>query len=188
MMTNFVRNYISNCKVTTFGIQPEGPETGYGYIESEGHTVKRFVEKPDLATAQGYVDSGNYYWNSGMFLFGAGRYLEELQKHAQNTIDERPAWPKIIQVIDEIPLTTVGKIYKPSLRCEAVKLKVTDLVQNELSLTNSKIDVVARGKRGMQVTVTLAPEGQSRVSDLEKALAAYLFEGRVLLASENIIE
>jgi len=74
------------------------------------------------------------------------------------------------------------------LRCEAVKLKVTDLVQNELSLTNSKIDVVARGKRGMQVTVTLAPEGQSRVSDLEKALAAYLFEGRVLLASENIIE
>jgi fatty-acyl-CoA synthase len=114
--------------------------------------------------------------------------VEELQKHAQNTIDERPAWPKIIQVIDEIPLTTVGKIYKPSLRCEAVKLKITDLVQNELSLTNSKIDVVARGKRGMQVTVTLAPEGQSRVSDLEKALAAYLFEGRVLLASENIIE
>mgnify|MGYP000845548637 FL=1 len=114
--------------------------------------------------------------------------VEELQQHAQNTIDERPAWPKIIQVIDEIPLTTVGKIYKPSLRCEAVKLKVTDLVQNELSLTNSKIDVVARGKRGMQVTVTLAPEGQSRVSDLEKALAAYLFEGRVLLASENIIE
>ena len=114
--------------------------------------------------------------------------VEELQQHAQNTIDERPAWPKIIQVIDEIPLTTVGKIYKPSLRCEAVKLKVTDLVQNELSLTNSKIDVVARGKRGMQVTVTLAPEGQSRVSDLEQTLAAYLFEGRVLLASENIIE
>ena len=114
--------------------------------------------------------------------------VEELQQHAQNTIDERPAWPKIIQVIDEIHLTTVGKIYKPSLRCEAVKLKVTDLVQNELSLTNSKIDVVARGKRGMQVTVTLAPEGQSRVSDLEKALAAYLFEGRVLLASENISE
>ena len=60
--------------------------------------------------------------------------VEELQQHAQNTIDERPAWPKIIQVIDEIPLTTVGKIYKPSLRCEAVKLKVTDLVQNKLSL------------------------------------------------------
>jgi mannose-1-phosphate guanylyltransferase/mannose-6-phosphate isomerase len=71
-------------KLVTFGIVPTGPETGYGYICASGgevvRAVQRFVEKPDLATAQAYVDSGEYYWNSGMFLFRASRYLQELQQ------------------------------------------------------------------------------------------------------------
>ena len=69
-------------KVTTFGIQPESPETGYGYIESDGHHVRRFVEKPDLATAQAYVDSGKYLWNSGMFCMTAATAMAELAKYA----------------------------------------------------------------------------------------------------------
>jgi mannose-1-phosphate guanylyltransferase/mannose-6-phosphate isomerase len=74
-------------KLVTFGIVPTVPETGYGYIkagESQGDafTVEQFVEKPDLKTAQGYFASGDYYWNSGMFLFKASRYLEELKKHS----------------------------------------------------------------------------------------------------------
>ncbi|KRG42071.1 mannose-1-phosphate guanyltransferase [Stenotrophomonas pictorum JCM 9942] len=71
-------------KLVTFGIQPTAPETGYGYIKAvagEGpRAIERFVEKPDLQTAQGYVASGEYYWNSGMFLFRASRYLEELER------------------------------------------------------------------------------------------------------------
>ncbi|APO95160.1 mannose-1-phosphate guanylyltransferase/mannose-6-phosphate isomerase [Xanthomonas vesicatoria] len=71
-------------KLVTFGIKPTAPETGYGYIKAGSGTgataVERFVEKPDLATAQGYLASGEYYWNSGMFLFRASRYLEELRK------------------------------------------------------------------------------------------------------------
>jgi len=63
---------------------PTAPETGYGYIKAaagEGaRGVERFVEKPDLATAEGYVASGEYFWNSGMFLFKASRYLQELEK------------------------------------------------------------------------------------------------------------
>jgi mannose-1-phosphate guanylyltransferase/mannose-6-phosphate isomerase len=70
-------------KLVTFGIVPTAPETGYGYIKAaagEGvRPVDRFVEKPDLATAQQYVASGEYYWNSGMFLFKASRYLKELE-------------------------------------------------------------------------------------------------------------
>jgi mannose-1-phosphate guanylyltransferase/mannose-6-phosphate isomerase len=74
-------------KLVTFGIVPTVPETGYGYIkagESQGDafTVAQFVEKPDLNTAQGYLASGDYYWNSGMFLFKASRYLEELKKYS----------------------------------------------------------------------------------------------------------
>lgn len=76
--------------LVTFGIVPQAPETGFGYIHAEaGHAeagegvrkVLRFVEKPDAATAQGYLDAGGYYWNSGMFLFRASRFLEELGRH-----------------------------------------------------------------------------------------------------------
>ncbi|WP_340570052.1 mannose-1-phosphate guanylyltransferase/mannose-6-phosphate isomerase [Stenotrophomonas sp. G106K1] len=70
-------------KLVTFGIVPTAPETGYGYIKAQAGAgvrgVDRFVEKPDLATAEQYVASGEYYWNSGMFLFKASRYLQELE-------------------------------------------------------------------------------------------------------------
>ncbi len=70
--------------LVTFGIVPAAPETGYGYIKAapgEGvRAVERFVEKPDRATAERYLAEGGYYWNSGMFLFRAGRFLEELER------------------------------------------------------------------------------------------------------------
>lgn len=69
-------------QLVTFGIQPSAPETGYGYIQSDGHRVKRFVEKPNLQKAQEYVASGEYLWNSGMFCFQAGALLSQLQIHA----------------------------------------------------------------------------------------------------------
>lgn len=71
-------------KLVTFGIVPTGPETGYGYIKAgaagDVRPVDRFVEKPDADTAQQYVQSGEYFWNSGMFLFKASRYLAELER------------------------------------------------------------------------------------------------------------
>lgn len=74
-------------KLVTFGIVPTHPETGYGYIEkgtpeSNGFVVQRFVEKPDEATAIEYVNSQNFLWNSGMFMFKASRYLLALKTHA----------------------------------------------------------------------------------------------------------
>ena len=77
--------------LVTFGILPDAPETGFGYIQSEQgagpQKVLRFVEKPDQATAQSYLDAGSYYWNSGMFLFRASRYLEELRKYRPDIVD-----------------------------------------------------------------------------------------------------
>ncbi|MDP1898442.1 MAG: mannose-1-phosphate guanylyltransferase/mannose-6-phosphate isomerase, partial [Sulfurimicrobium sp.] len=69
-------------QLVTFGIVPSAPETGFGYIEAEGNTVKRFVEKPSYETAQEYVSSGRFLWNSGMFCFRAGAMLEQLKRHA----------------------------------------------------------------------------------------------------------
>ncbi|MEH6471192.1 MAG: mannose-1-phosphate guanylyltransferase/mannose-6-phosphate isomerase [Halopseudomonas sp.] len=73
--------------LVTFGIVPTQPETGYGYIRAAATaattgclSVAAFVEKPNLTTAQAYVDSGEYFWNSGMFLFRASRYLAELKR------------------------------------------------------------------------------------------------------------
>jgi len=68
--------------LVTFGITPQYAETGFGYIEADGEKVISFKEKPDAATAQAYLDAGNYYWNSGMFCFRAGLFLAELQKHS----------------------------------------------------------------------------------------------------------
>ena len=68
--------------LATFGITPSYPEVGFGYIEANGLDVTSFKEKPDLETAQSYIDQGNYYWNSGMFMFKAGVFLEELKKYS----------------------------------------------------------------------------------------------------------
>lgn len=74
--------------LVTFGIVPNAPETGYGYIQAGAEqphgalALQKFVEKPDLQTARGYVASGEYLWNSGMFLLRADVYLAELEAHA----------------------------------------------------------------------------------------------------------
>ncbi|WP_350608022.1 mannose-1-phosphate guanylyltransferase/mannose-6-phosphate isomerase [Pseudoalteromonas sp. MER144-MNA-CIBAN-0113] len=73
-------------KLVTFGIVGDKPETGYGYIKrgeqyQTGFVVDKFVEKPSFDVAEQYIESGNYYWNSGMFIFKASRYLEELKTY-----------------------------------------------------------------------------------------------------------
>ncbi|STM16406.1 mannose-1-phosphate guanylyltransferase [Escherichia coli] len=105
-----VRNampYAEAGKLVTFGIVPDLPETGYGYIrrgevsageqDAVAFEVAQFVEKPNLENAQAYVASGEYYWNSGMFLFRAGRYLEELKKYRPDILD---ACEKAMSAVD----------------------------------------------------------------------------------------
>jgi mannose-1-phosphate guanylyltransferase/mannose-6-phosphate isomerase len=77
----------------TFGIVPTVPETGYGYIKAGAgagtsgvHPIAQFIEKPDAARAEQFLAAGGYYWNSGMFLFRADRFLEELARHAPDIL------------------------------------------------------------------------------------------------------
>jgi len=75
--------------LTTFGIVPERPETGYGYIaRGKGSHVQSFVEKPDLKTAEKYLASGNYFWNSGMFAFSLDQLLAELNVHCPVIVEK----------------------------------------------------------------------------------------------------
>jgi len=76
-------------KLVTFGIVPGEPHTGYGYIRAAGEgpvAVEEFVEKPDAETAARYLESGDYYWNSGMFMFRASRYIAELREHRPDIV------------------------------------------------------------------------------------------------------
>lgn len=76
------KEFAQDNNLVTFGITPTFPETGFGYIEADSFDVKAFHEKPDLDTATKYLEEGNYYWNSGMFCFKAGLFLDELKAYA----------------------------------------------------------------------------------------------------------
>lgn len=80
--------------LVTFGIKPQYPETGFGYIEAAaggalegGLKVERFVEKPDMKTAEAYVAAGNYFWNAGMFCFQVGAVIDEFRAHAPDVLE-----------------------------------------------------------------------------------------------------
>ncbi|EAR08577.1 mannose-1-phosphate guanylyltransferase/mannose-6-phosphate isomerase [Reinekea blandensis] len=107
-------------RIVTFGIQPGYPETGYGYIqtasdEGEALPIQSFKEKPDLATAEKYVKDGGYYWNSGMFVFRAQTYLDEL-KALQPAMYEavRAAMAGVSTDLDFIRVDTAAFAESPS--------------------------------------------------------------------------
>ena len=91
--------------IVTFGIQPHYPETGYGYVECGknldhgARALKRFVEKPDLATAQKYIKTGNFFWNSGMFAFKASVILAEFKSHQPALLEKMKSIFKVDKAI-----------------------------------------------------------------------------------------
>ncbi|AJQ86442.1 mannose-1-phosphate guanylyltransferase/mannose-6-phosphate isomerase [Xanthomonas oryzae pv. oryzicola] len=148
-------------KLVTFGIKPTAPETGYGYIKAGAgngvSAVERFVEKPDLATAQNYLASGEYYWNSGMFLFRASRYLEELRKFHPAIADAcRKAWENGKRDADFTRLDKDAFAASPSDSIDyAVMEKTTDAVVvpldagwNDVGSWSSLLDVSKQDAQG----------------------------------------
>jgi mannose-1-phosphate guanylyltransferase/mannose-6-phosphate isomerase len=90
---NIASNQAQEGKLATFGIVPTDANTGYGYIKSSAdsnngaHKVEEFVEKPDLKTAESYLEQGNYLWNSGMFMFKATTLINELTVHSLDIVN-----------------------------------------------------------------------------------------------------
>ncbi len=94
-------------QLVTFGVVPNAPETGFGYIEmgdaldsKGGSRVKRFVEKPDLDTAKGFLQAGTFLWNSGMFCFTVGTFISELEKYAPQMLEQAIACQMASQPAD----------------------------------------------------------------------------------------
>ena len=100
-------------RLVTFGITPDEPATGFGYIErgtslendQHSFSVARFVEKPDLDSARQFLASGNFFWNSGMFVFKASVYLSELQRHRPDIYQAaQQAWQRSTRDLDFLRL------------------------------------------------------------------------------------
>jgi fatty-acyl-CoA synthase len=107
---------------------------------------------------------------------GAVATEAELRAHAEATIAERPAWPKHFFIVDAIPVTSVGKIYKPQLRCDAATRLVTRIVREELGFGTADVQVTEGGPRGMKVRVRLPAPHDTATAQVQAALGAFLFE------------
>jgi mannose-1-phosphate guanylyltransferase/mannose-6-phosphate isomerase len=122
--------------LVTFGIVPDRPETGYGYIkkgevvDGGGFKVERFVEKPTVEKAREYVDSGSYLWNSGIFMFKASRLVEELETHASLILDAcREAYDKRRVDLDFIRLAEAPFRGCPADSLDYAVMEKTDAAQ-----------------------------------------------------------
>lgn len=120
--------------LVTFGIVPGGPETGYGYIQRNGEvpgtaafSVASFVEKPDLQTAEHYVSHGDYYWNSGIFLMRADRWLEEVSQYCGDILEAcRKAVVKGAQDADFFRVSKEAFLASPSNSIDYAVMEKTD--------------------------------------------------------------
>jgi len=124
--------------IALFGMRPTEPATGYGYIQSgqalagansgplsEVHQALRFVEKPDLATAQGYLSAGGYYWNGGMFVFRADRFMDMLRQH------QPQIFAAALALAEKDELQADAEVYanKPDLYIDYGLLELTNKVE-----------------------------------------------------------
>ncbi|MEA1956650.1 MAG: mannose-1-phosphate guanylyltransferase/mannose-6-phosphate isomerase [Campylobacterota bacterium] len=103
--------------IVTFGITPDSPDTGYGYIKTNDENVEEFKEKPSLELAKKYLEEGTYLWNSGMFMFKAGTYLQELEKYEPEIfLKSKEAYEKAKKEnIIRIPIEEMLEIPKKSV-------------------------------------------------------------------------
>jgi mannose-1-phosphate guanylyltransferase len=150
-------------KLITFGIAPSRPDTGFGYIQagaSQGgnvHTVQRFAEKPDAATAERFLSEGNYYWNSGMFIWRVDRILDAFRQHMPDLHDRlveiRNAWDtqQREQVVEKIwpnikPETIDYGIMEHA--ADVAVLPALDLGWNDVGSWDSLFEIFPTDERG----------------------------------------
>lgn len=185
--------------IVTFGIEPDYPETGYGYINVlkqpilDGFKVKEFVEKPDAKTAQKYIDAKTYYWNSGIFMFKASVMVEEIKTLA----------PEIFKVMDECDFSTSDRIEynlfdkMPNISIDYAIMEKSDKIAlvklesdwNDLGSWQSIYDVSKKDKNQNVIIGHVLDEGSknSLVYSSSKLVATVGLEDTVLVETEDAI-
>ena len=193
-------------QLTTFGIKAPTPETGYGYIRKGAalatdaaiHHVAAFVEKPDLKTAQGYIASGDYYWNSGMFLFRASDFLAELQAFRPDILNAtREALAASVQDLDFLRLGTAAFEACPSEsvdyavmeRTERAAVVPTDIGWNDIGAWTALWEVGDKDAAGNVVRGDVMLEGSANnfVRAESRMVAALGVSDLVIVETTDVI-
>lgn len=131
--------------IVTFGVHPTRPETGYGYIEYEKDLVKSFREKPNLDTAEDFLERGNFLWNSGMFCFQASVFLDELEQHEPKVYEKAlAAWENSKDgVLDEsvsLEIPAISVDYAVMERSKKIRVVPTSFDWSDLGSFESLYD------------------------------------------------
>jgi len=122
--------------LVTFGIKPDVPETGYGYIEADGNKVLRFVEKPTAEKAREYIDSGRFFWNSGMFCFTVSGLLAQMRQHSPDILATTQACLEQSRVAEGQGFTQI------ELDADSFKLVPENSIDYALMEKSTKVSVV----------------------------------------------
>ena len=185
--------------IVTFGIKPSYPETGYGYINvtdkhiERGFKVNKFVEKPNTELAQKYIEEGNYYWNSGIFMFKASVLLEELAKCSPEIYSKLANFD--FSESNEIPFTEFDKM--PSISIDYAVMEKSDKIAllklesdwNDLGSWKSIYDVSKKDEDGNVKIGHVLDEGSknSLMYSSSKLVATIGLEDAVIVETEDAI-
>jgi mannose-1-phosphate guanylyltransferase len=131
--------------IVTFGIHPTRPETGYGYIEYEDNNVISFREKPNLDTAEDFLERGNFLWNSGMFCFQAAVFLKELEQYEPKVFEKaKKVWEKSkCGILDEtlsLEIPSISVDYAVMERSKKIRVVSTSFEWSDLGSFESLYD------------------------------------------------
>lgn len=140
--------------IVTFGIKPDSPDTNYGYIEAKGNDVVSFKEKPDEETAIKYLAKGNYYWNSGMFMFKASIFLNELKTYAPDIYkfankafkNVKSYEPLKIRLEDMLQIPSISLDYSVMEKSDRLKVILSDIGWADLGSFEALYENLAHDK------------------------------------------
>ncbi|MBN2864509.1 MAG: mannose-1-phosphate guanylyltransferase/mannose-6-phosphate isomerase [Thiotrichales bacterium] len=156
---NSAKTLAKQNQLVTFGTQPTYPETAFGYIETNGADVLSFTEKPNSTTAERYLEQGHYVWNSGLFCFKAGVFLEELKQHAPDIYHACVSAHKTIQktansdyqrvtteAMQAIPTNSID--YAVMEKSPLIKVISAEMGWRDLGSFEGLCDILPQDKRG----------------------------------------
>ncbi len=184
--------------IVTFGIKPSYPETGYGYIKTlkelgTGYIVEKFVEKPDFSTAEKYVESGNYYWNGGIFMGKISTFMQEFQKYQPEIFNELNNL--VFNNSDKIKYSIYEKM--PSISIDYAIMEKSDKIAlvklesdwNDLGSWQSLYDVKEKDENGNVINgnVVISNVKNSLIYSQKELVAVSGLEDIILVETEDAI-
>lgn len=184
--------------IVTFGIKPTYPETGYGYIKTEkaisvGYKVEKFVEKPNFETAKKYLDSGNYYWNGGIFMGKISTFLNEFKKYASDiymhlgTLDFSNSTQINFSVYEKMPSISID--YAIMEKSDKIALVELQSDWNDLGSWQSIFNVKEKDENGNVLTGKVVVDNvkNSFIYSQKEVVAVSSLENIILVETEDAI-